>query len=138
MANIALSFVYAIFSTQLSPWAVYFIQTGGIALSNTQYGGSIRHMLLSCMSPTCITWNTNSQYCYSCLYAWGSPVGGPLLHAQWLITSLTYSMFTKNALEGNLVVPWTLSNTLLIITLGNFAAKIALDIPLNVSFIKRV
>ena len=45
-------------------------------------------------------------------------------------------MFTKNALEGNLVVPWTSSNTLLIITLGNFAAKIALDTPLSVSFSK--
>ena len=45
MANIALSFAYAIFSTQLSPLAVYFIQTGGSALSNTQRGGSIRHVI---------------------------------------------------------------------------------------------
>ena len=35
MTNIALSFACAIVATRLSPWAVYFIQTGGSTLSNT-------------------------------------------------------------------------------------------------------
>ena len=35
VTNIALSFACAIFATQLSPRAVYFIQTGGSASSNT-------------------------------------------------------------------------------------------------------
>ena len=35
VTNIALSFASTILATQLSPRAVYFIQTGGSALSNT-------------------------------------------------------------------------------------------------------
>ena len=35
VTNIALASPHAIFATQLSPRAVYFIQTGGSALSNT-------------------------------------------------------------------------------------------------------
>ena len=35
MTNIALGFACTIFATRLSPRAVYFIQTGGSALSNT-------------------------------------------------------------------------------------------------------
>ena len=35
VTNIALGFACAIFATRLSPRAVYFIQTGGSALSNT-------------------------------------------------------------------------------------------------------
>ena len=35
VTNIALSFARAIFATRLSPQAVYFIQIGGSALSNT-------------------------------------------------------------------------------------------------------
>ena len=35
VTNIALGFVSTIFATRLSPRAVYFIQTGGSALSNT-------------------------------------------------------------------------------------------------------
>ena len=35
VTNITLGFACAIFATRLSPLAVYFIQTGGSALSNT-------------------------------------------------------------------------------------------------------
>ena len=35
VTNIALGFASTIFATRLSPRAVYFIQTGGSALSNT-------------------------------------------------------------------------------------------------------
>ena len=35
VTNIALRFASAIFATRLSPRALYFIQTGGSALSNT-------------------------------------------------------------------------------------------------------
>ncbi len=37
VTNIALWLTSAIFATRLSPRAVYFIQTGGSALSNTYY-----------------------------------------------------------------------------------------------------
>ena len=43
MINIALSFASAIFATRLSPRAVYFIQTGSSALSNTYSHMSINY-----------------------------------------------------------------------------------------------
>ena len=42
MTNIALGFTSTIFATRLSPQAVYFIQTGGSALSNT-YGALLHY-----------------------------------------------------------------------------------------------
>ena len=63
MTNIALGFASAIFATRLSPRAVYFIQTGSSALSNT-YNTYKKYTLVKSYSIMCFLWNCLLQIDY--------------------------------------------------------------------------